>query len=132
MSDYNNSLDKTRSYCIEQFDKNIVFIASGSLGISFAFIKDIVNLSKATHINLLIYSWYIFSGVIFLSLLGHYISMQGHNWALANANLNDDDYNEGIKRRNLPIKILNIAMIIAIFIGALLLINFVNQNINKP
>ena len=51
-------------YSIEQFDKSVIYIASGSLAISFAFVKDIVsNLSVAENKNWLITSWIIFATV---------------------------------------------------------------------
>jgi hypothetical protein len=36
---YEQELYKTLNYSNEQFDKHILFIASGALGISFAFIE---------------------------------------------------------------------------------------------
>lgn len=57
------------SYGNEQFDKNVLFIASGALGISFGFIEKVIpNLDTALSTNILILSWYCFAGVIFLSL----------------------------------------------------------------
>jgi len=120
----------TLTYSISQFDKNILFIASGALAISFAFIKDIIpKLDSATHKPLLFTAWYLFALVIFLSLLGHFLSMQAHSWAINNPHLKDDVFNEKLKCKNLPIRILNISMIIANFIGALALIIFIHQNL---
>ncbi|UXP30829.1 hypothetical protein N6H18_10740 [Reichenbachiella agarivorans] len=130
-SSYEDSINKIRDYSIEQFDKNIVFIASGALGISFAFIKDIVDLSKAICIQQLMWAWGTFAGVICFSLLGHFISMQAHSWAWANQELSDDAYNKVVRKWSLSIRILNVAMILAIFIGTLLLISFINQNLNE-
>lgn len=59
-----------------QFDENVLFIASGALGISFGFIEKVVpNLDAAKNKCLLIDSWYLFAGVIFLSLVAHFISV---------------------------------------------------------
>jgi len=128
---HDQSVSDIRKYSIEQFDKNIVFIASGALAVSFAFIKDIIpNLKEAICKEYLIYSWHIFAGVIFISLMGHFISMQGSNWAIANANLDDEQYNKGVKRWSIPIRALNIIMIVAIFIGAILLISFIHKNLS--
>lgn len=119
-------------YSTEQFDKNILFIASGALGISFAFIKDIIpDLKKAICKEYLTSSWYIFAGVIFISLVGHFISMLGGNWAIKNHFLDDQTFNRKLNWWNIPIRILNATTIIAIFIGALTLIYFINQNITK-
>ena len=124
------SADDTLKYSTEQFDKNIVFIASGALAISFAFIKDIIpNLQKAVCKEYLFNAWYIFASVIFASLVGHFISMLANTWAIKNAALDDDTYNRKIMNWNWPIRLLNISMIIAIFIGALSLINFIHLNL---
>ena len=41
----------------EQYDKTLLTLSTGALGLSFAFIKDIVNISSATNINYLTGSW---------------------------------------------------------------------------
>lgn len=126
------AVDEIRKYSTEQFDKNILFIASGSLGISFAFIKDIIpDLKKAICKEYLTSSWYIFAGVIFISLVSHFISMLGSNWAIKNHYLDDQTFNRKLNWWNIPIRILNALTIVAIFIGALALIYFINQNITK-
>lgn len=119
-------------YSTEQFDKNILFIASGALGISFAFIKDIVpDLSKAHYTNYLITSWIIFAGVIFISLSTHFIAMLANRWAIRNNNLSDDEYYKKSKRWNIPIRMLNLLTILAILVGAIFLICFINHNITN-
>jgi hypothetical protein len=126
----NISSSDTLKYSTEQFDKNITMIASGALAVSFAFIKDIIpNISEATDKQYLIGSWYIFSSVIFLSLITHFISMLANTWAVKNSNLKDNEFNNGIMKWNWPIRILNLSMIVAILIGAFKLVNFINQNI---
>jgi len=125
-----SSSGETLKYSTEQFDKNITLIASGALAISFAFIKDIVpNFNEVTHKQQLTGSWYIFSFVIFVSLVTHFISMLANTWAIRNNNLEDEDFNAGILKWNLPIRILNLLMIVAILIGAIMLVNFINNNI---
>src|SRR5512145_491654 len=70
-------------YSNEQFDKNVLFIASGALGISFAFIDKVIpDLANAVKTNLLIGSWYFFAGVIFISLVAHFISIMANRWAI--------------------------------------------------
>lgn len=41
----------------EQYDKTLLTLSTGALGLSFAFIKDIVNISSATNTNYLTGSW---------------------------------------------------------------------------
>lgn len=123
-------LDNVSKYSNEQFDKNTLFIASGALGVSFAFIKDIIpNFETATHKATLLASWYIFAGVIFISLISHFIVTRACDWAFKNQHLESDLYNCKIKVWNIPIRILNITSIVSILFGSLLLIYFIHQNI---
>lgn len=128
--DHNKTVAETLRYSTEQFDKTITFIASGALIVSFAFIKDIIpDLSTAVHKSYLINSWYIFSGVIFLSLVTHFISMLANTWAAKNRDAKNDDFNRGIKYWNYPIRFFNITMIFALLVGSIFLIKFINLNL---
>lgn len=123
-------LDDVNKYSTEQFDKNILFIASGALGISFAFIKDIIpDLSKAVDKDLLVGSWFIFASVIFISLVTHFVAMQASLWGRKNNHLEYELYNAKIKWWNIPIRFMNISTILLILIGAVLLILFIERNI---
>lgn len=117
-------------YSVEQFDKTVVFIASGALGISFAFIKDIVpNLHNALRTGLLMSSWFLFATIIFISLVCHFISVLAQRWAVTNAYIERKKFNKGVESWNFGIRILNVVMIVGVFIGGLLLICFINTNI---
>lgn len=118
------------SYGNEQFDKNVLFIASGALGISFGFIEKVVpNLDIAQNKCLLIDSWYCFAGVIFISLVAHFISTMANRWAIIHDNMEEVRYNRISGRWNKSIRTLNVFMILGLFSGVLLLVLFVKQNI---
>lgn len=118
----------TLNYSNTQFDKNVLFIASGALGISFAFIEKIIpDLEAAVCSNLLILSWYFFAGVIFISLVAHFISILANRWAIANCE--HENYDTIAKRWNYLIRFINLIMIVGLLVGIILLINFVKQNI---
>lgn len=131
MSDDNYTQEQYQAlkYSNEQFDKNVLFIASGALGISFAFIEKVIpDLQNAVSSNSLIASWYCFAGVIFISLVAHFISIMANRWAIAH----DDqtkDYNRICSRWNISLRAINILMIIGLLIGIVLLIHFVKLNI---
>ena len=124
---YTDEQYQALKYSNEQFDKNVLYIASGALGISFAFIEKIVNLKVAHCKELLISSWYLFAGVIFISLIAHFVSIMVNRWAIANAN--HKNYNRNTCVFNWCVRILNIFMIIGLFIGIILLIKFIYLNI---
>lgn len=117
-------------YSVEQFDKNILFIASGALAGSFAFIKDIVgDLSHTMGKFWLILSWYFFAVVIFISLINHFISVLAHTKSIKYTKYSNKKFNRKIKKWNFVIRGLNVSMIVLLLVGTLLLINFVNKNI---
>jgi hypothetical protein len=123
------------TYSNEQFDKNVTFIASGALGISFAFIEKIVKLENAHCKCWLIVSWYIFAIVIFISLLTHFISILANRWSIENRC--DEDSSDKEKKEydfiakcwNYSIRGLNILMLGGLLIGMIYLISFIKDNI---
>jgi len=116
-------------YSYEQFDKNVLFIASGALGISFAFIEKVIpNLAQAFKTNLLINSWYCFAGVIFISLLAHFISTQAIRWSIEKKG--SKNYKRNRKYINLIIRFINTLQIAGLLLGIILLISFIKLNIN--
>lgn len=117
-------------YSVEQFDKNILFIASGALAGSFAFIKDIIgDLSHSVGKIWLVTSWYFFAVVIFISLINHFISALAHTKSIKYNKYSNKKFNKKIRKWNLIIRGLNIMMIILVLIGTIFLINFINNNI---
>jgi len=131
MSDDNYTQEQYQAlkYSNEQFDKNVLFIASGALGISFAFIEKIIpDLENAVNSNFLINSWYCFAGVIFISLVAHFISIMANRWAIAHDE-QTKNYDNICKRWNLTLRTINILMIFGLLAGIILLIYFVKLNI---
>ena len=118
---------KTLDYCNEQFDKSIVFIASGAFGISFAFIDKIVPLKTALIKEYLINSWYIYSIVVFVSLAAHFVGAMANRWAISAEE--NDSYNLKVKIWNWSIRSMNIAMIAGLLYGSVLLIQFIKYNL---
>lgn len=134
--EYSKEQYATLKYSNEQFDKNVQFIASGALGISFAFIEKIVQMNKAICKYQLIYAWYIFVFVIFISLIAHFVSVIANRWAIENQCADDDTYEVQIAyfkkvnyKWNYPIRGLNILMILGLLVGLLYLISFIQNNI---
>lgn len=63
----------------DSFDKSLLAVSSAALGYSFTFVKDIVPLEKATHIQYLHMSWYLFALCIVLTVLSFRLSVAAHN-----------------------------------------------------
>jgi hypothetical protein len=63
----------------DKTDKWMMTLASGSFGLSFAFINQIVPVERASHTALLIAAWSCFLGVLVLGLIGFAASSFGHS-----------------------------------------------------
>lgn len=57
---YRASLIDTLRFLNESYDKLLVTLSGGALGISIAFLKDIVKLESVSHPNLLLFAWLAF------------------------------------------------------------------------
>lgn len=61
----------------QNFDKAVLSLSTAGLGFSLAFIKDVISLSNALYLGLLLYSWYLFGAAIILTLLSFHSSQIG-------------------------------------------------------
>lgn len=61
----------------QHFDKAVLSLSTAGLGFSLAFIKDIVPLAKASCLELLHYSWYMFVVAIVVTLASFHSSQIG-------------------------------------------------------
>lgn len=123
---YLEQLNKAYIESSSQFDKQILFIASGALGISLAFIKDIVKLDIATSKNLLLLSWIFFGAVILICILSHYTSLKAINFKIENLYQKKDKTS---KLFDFFTKLFNILMIVFLATGLILLFVFIGINI---
>ena len=63
----------------DSFDKSLLAVSSAALGYSFTFVKDIVPLQDATHINFLHLSWFLFACCVVLTVFSFRLSVAAHN-----------------------------------------------------
>jgi hypothetical protein len=137
MSNHTTEFYKALSYSTAEFDKSIVFIASGALGISMAFVDKLVKLENASNKWLLVYAWYAFGITIFISLVSHFFSSMAIRWSIVNCpteectDAEDEAYRKKENHWNQLIRGLNILMIITLFIGIIMFLNFINKNLTN-
>jgi hypothetical protein len=132
----NEAVNKIKEKSEDDFEKQLIFIASGALGISFAFLEKLVNLSKSIYLWTLAVAWVCLALALCVNLWSHYLSKN-----LAEKSIDDqDDYHDrkmdyeqlcaNIKRRNSIIDRVNYSSIAALFLGLTFLIVFVTINIS--
>lgn len=123
-NEYLEQLYKGFAYSSEQFDKAILFVSSGALGISITFLDKIIDLSTSSCNNILVLSWIFEAITIILFTINHYVSLQTFNSAIKAA------YNENAIHSK-SVKYINLLSIITLSLGLLLLIIFIFINIKK-
>ena len=124
--EYWNKLFEAYKESSSQFDKNILYISSGALGLSISFITDIVKLPVASYKWILGSSWIILTIVILFSLLSHYFSMKAINFRMQYLQSNEDNKSENLNNK---VTLLNLLMLIGLPIGIIGLVTFIILNI---
>jgi len=110
----------------EQYDKTVITLSTGALGLSFAFIKDVVDIKVASNINFLTGAWICFT----LSVLSVLLSFTASKYALDQAIIAEDNNEEiQINRADLITTILNWLSSIFFIIGLVFIIVFVKLNL---
>jgi Zn-dependent membrane protease YugP len=66
----------------DSLDRNILTLSTGGLGLSLAFIKDVVHVGKAAWLPVLFASWILFGIAIVVTLVSFPISIKAHNQRL--------------------------------------------------
>lgn len=87
---YRNLLQTLEIKAQEQYDKTVLMLSAGALGISFSFIKDIVKLENATSINYLIFSWVSWMLSVLFVLVSFYFSRLAMSKAIEDYDNNDE------------------------------------------
>jgi hypothetical protein len=120
----------------DKTDKWIMTLASGSFGLSFAFINQIVPVQSAGHIGLLIAAWSCFLSILVLELVAFLVSSFTHS-VLAKREAEDLKLKyEGIEPENKGVSIffnanalLGYATILLFLGGSICLILFIAKNL---
>lgn len=117
----------------ENFDKAIISLSTAGLGLSLAFIKDVVKIPEARYLVLLYFSWSLFGVAIVSTILSFVSSQSGINKQLYFAEKYYlEEKEEFINKRNWQAQITNYLNIFSgiVFVGAIILtVIFVISNI---
>jgi hypothetical protein len=74
LKDYRSRLEVLEQKAQEDFDKTVLSLSGGALGISFAFVKDIVGSAITTNPLLLFLSWLCWGLSVMFVLISYYTS----------------------------------------------------------
>lgn len=86
--EYRRELTVKQNSNSENYDKSILTLSSAGLGLSLAFIKDIVPLARVQDLSMLLTSWGCFAAAIVVTLF----SFQCSQWAIQRALTDAEKY----------------------------------------
>lgn len=119
----------------EEFEKKLIYIAAGALGLSFTFISDIVNIATSELLYILIVGWVSLIGCICLNLTSHILSKNKANKTISDidefilSDNNDDTIlRKKIHKRNKNTDCANYITIGMLILGIICIVLFVSYN----
>lgn len=86
--EYRKDLQAMEQRSQESFDKTLVSLAGGALGVSFAFVHKFLVAGQARAAGMLLSAWLFWVLSLALVLTSHYISVLAHRKAVAEVDLN--------------------------------------------
>jgi len=131
-----NELEEYRKHLVvaeqkaqEDFDKTIITLSGGALGISFAFIGNVIRDKPIIDTPLLFYAWWSWAGSLVAVLISYYLSVIALRMALRQA------YSGAIYMREPGgfaarlVDITNVVGAALFFVGLFLLAAFIRRNL---
>ncbi|WP_295103041.1 hypothetical protein [uncultured Candidatus Kuenenia sp.] len=132
---YKMHLLDARKTTFQQLDKAIFTLSGGGLGLSIAFLKDIVSIKQAAWLYLLFSSWSLFIASIILTLVSFLSS-----WVAIDKQLNfaEEYYNQDntsilskTNKASILTITLNIISVVCFVIAVILIVLFISKNLLK-
>lgn len=129
LSSYRKSLLAAEQQMQTEYDKGVMTLSGGALGISFAFLKDVVGTKSLSHGDYLLWAWILWAFSISFILASYFTSAK----SLRDAAVAVDQQTIYLKLAQgswvTATKTLNIAAGIAFFAGVVFLVCFVSSNL---
>lgn len=136
-TEFRESLQNVVDKSEDEFEKRLLYVAAGALGLSFSFITDIVVINQCKLLCLLIVGWGLLSLCILINLLSHLWSKNKANKAidLVDERLisesNDSKLRSEIKRMNGYTRLINNITVWFLFLGIISILSFATINLHK-
>ncbi len=132
LDDYRNSLERAEEKAQEDFDKTVVYLSTGALGVSFAFVHQYLEGQAPTAQYLLLLAWTAWALSAFAVLLSYYFSQQALRHAIEQVDRKTIDDEHAGGRFDKVTGFLNGAGAALFFVGLVMMIVFVGCNLEKP
>jgi len=129
LQEYRSLLMAAEQKAQEDFDKTVLSLSGGALGVSFAFVKDIVGSHPLLHPNFLLVSWIAWGISVTCVLTSFFFSQQALRRAIGQVDTGKiyEQVPGGLYSR--LIAILNALGGLLFFVGVVLIVTFVSYNL---
>jgi len=129
---YRSSLIDTLRFLNESYDKLLITLSGGALGISIAFLKDIVKLENVVCQNLLLYAWLAFI-LSLAAVLGRLMfGIEAYRRAIKQVD-SGTIYEERVGGKySILTRVLHICSATFLLLGLLMLAAFAFKNVGGP
>ena len=129
--EYRNSLIELEHKIGEGFDKTLIALSGGALGLTLTFIKDIVGPQSVEATNFALLSWCLWTASLSSLLLAYYFGSLSYRHALKSydkGNLNADNPGGGYATAT---NIFNVVGVVAFILGVMSFIYFAFENLGS-
>jgi hypothetical protein len=139
LQEHRKHLVDARQKAFEDFDKTIIALGGGALGISVTFVKDLLGPGEISLRGLLLWAWLCWVLCLLTVLSSYFVSQRALDTAIAQLDSKDVDNSAGGFYSTVT-HILNISGALEFLVGLILFIVFVYANLevlkvsnqNKP
>jgi hypothetical protein len=131
LSAYRQSLLAAEQAMQGEYDKGVLTLSAGALGISLVFLKDVVGTRPLVHSWCLLAAWIVWSLSIAFVLSSYFTITKALRRAVMDTDLKDIYVTLAQSCWATATKVVNAAGGICFFIGIVLLVTFVSFNLTK-
>jgi len=131
LTDYRKHVMLAEQQAQEDFDKTVITLSGGALGVSFAFIGNVIRDKPLINGSFLFYAWWSWAASVSVVLVSYFLSIRSLRTALRQA------YDGSLYSRRpggtfaIATDVCNVIGGILFFVGVLLMAVFVRSNLGK-
>jgi len=131
LKEYREKLKEHREKLIEiekdlsfEFDRRLILLSGGALGLSITFIKNIVGSSEPNGVHIIVWGWILLAGCLLLALINNYIGTLTYRITVKRL----DEEKKPPTHLICSIHVLNIVCILLLIAGIILVASFAALN----
>ena len=131
LNEYRKHLIVSEQKSQEDYDKTVIALSGGALGISFAFLKDYIGEGSINNVTNLLYAWASWGTSVTIVLISYYTSHLALRKAIAQVDENKIMNERPGKCYSIITAILNALAGILFLVGVIFMIYFCSTNLTN-